>query len=333
MYVSLRSLLIPFLVFFAPSLGISCLAEPVDSDRKVVLHLQWLPQAQFAGYLVAAEKGFYREAGLSNVVIDSRAAAGPFQALLASECDFCCAWLPLAIRERSRGGELVELVQLFQDSSLAFIAHKESGIKSLSDLQGRRCQIWKSDVGDLPRLILKQSRVEPEIVPLTVSQSLFLRKIVPAQVVTLHNEYNGILEAGVRPEELVVITAKDCGFDYPEDGLFCRTETRKQEPELCAAFAEASLRGWVYALEPRNEAEVLDIIVARAHTARNITNRNHQRWMLRKVREHVTHRVGDDPAAWGKLSPEAYRKTVDMLRNAGEITEAVPYENFYRGNF
>jgi hypothetical protein len=42
-------------------LALTCLAQAQD---KITLQLKWLPQAQFAGYYVAKDKGFYRELGL-----------------------------------------------------------------------------------------------------------------------------------------------------------------------------------------------------------------------------------------------------------------------------
>ena len=40
------------------------IAAPASAEDKVTLQLKWVTQAQFAGYYVAKDKGFYKAEGL-----------------------------------------------------------------------------------------------------------------------------------------------------------------------------------------------------------------------------------------------------------------------------
>jgi NitT/TauT family transport system substrate-binding protein len=220
-------------------------------------------------------------------------------------------------------------MQLFQKSSLLFVAHRESGVRSIEDLQGKPVQVWMNETGIMPRLFLKRQGVEPELIPLGSSLSPFLRKAVTAVSVTAYNEYHLLIEGGVRSDDLVSIVPGDFSFNYPEDGLYCMKETFRKQPELCRKVVRASIRGWAYALGPKNEQETVEVVMRQAAEARHITNDNHQTQMLRKIREFVAHRVGNDPIRWGELSKNDYEKTVELLEQSKTVTQSVPFEEFY----
>ena len=296
--------------------------------------MKWLPQAQFAGYYVALEKGFYTDEGIPHVKIESMPVQNSvMEPLLDGRVDFCVDWLPNALIQRDQGHEVVCVMQLFQKSSLVFVAHREfrgSEIRSIGDLQGKPAQIWMSEAGVMPRLFLKRLEVEPELIPLGSSLSPFLRKAVSAVSATAYNEYHTLIEGGARRNDLVVMIPGELGFNYPEDGLYCRKETRHERPELCHGVVRASLRGWAYALDPKNERETVATIMKQVAAAKHITNDNHQTQMLRKIREFVTHRVGEDPTQWGELSKNDYEKTVELLKQSKKIAQPVPFEEFYQ---
>jgi len=323
------SLLFRFICFivFVLHLSPACVFA---ADETVVLRMKWLPQAQFAGYYVALAKGFYADEGLPNVRVESMAVQNSvMDPLFEGQVDFCVDWLPNALIQRDRGHEIVCLMQLFQKSSLVFVAHRDSGIRTVHDLQGKPVQVWMSETGIMPRLFLKQQGVEPELIPLGSSLSPFLRKAVAAVSTTAYNEYHMLIEGGAKPDDLVLISPCEICFDYPEDGLYCMKETLERNPELCQKIVKASLRGWAYALDPKNERETVNIIMKQVAEAKHITNDNHQTQMLRKVREFVTYRVGQDPTQWGELTREDYENTVRLLEQSKTITRPVSFEEFY----
>jgi len=299
---------------------------PGKGEGAIVLQLQWYPQAQFAGYMMAQHKGLFRRAGLGEV----RLAWGsdeirPLQRVIDAEADFCTTWLSTAIVERAQGRPVVQISQVLRRSSMMLVARSDSGIAAPGDMSGRRVGLWGGEFDVLPNAFFKKHSVGPVVVPQSNSMVPFLRGAVDVASAMYYNEYHLLFEAGLRESELRVFALADYGMDFPEDALYCTETTRRQRPAACAAMVTAVRQGWQAAFA--NEQETLEVVMdycARAHVR---TNRAHQRWMLRAMKEAM----GDPAAAaWGRLSPEVYAGVAGALRDQGLIDRVPEFGAFYR---
>ncbi|WP_295409467.1 ABC transporter substrate-binding protein [uncultured Thiocystis sp.] len=246
------------------------------------LMLAWQPQAQFAGYYVALERGFYREAGIETSILDMDDALSPLEALRAGEADLSILWLSTAIQARAEGLPLVNVGQVFQRSSVVLIARAGSGVHRLSDLNGRRVGIWRGDPSLPVEALLRAQALEVKRVPQSVTVNLFLRGGVEAMSGMLYNEYHRLIDAGLEPEDLTVFRLSEYGIDFPEDGLYVLEQTRHEKSAVIDAFIAATRRGWERAFaDPEGTIE----LVLKYQRAKRIpANRVHQRWMLEQVR-------------------------------------------------
>jgi NitT/TauT family transport system substrate-binding protein len=302
---------------------------PAQLRNRIVLQLHWQPQAEFAGYMMALEKGFFRRAGLEAVTIEwAGAGDGPLNRLAEGKTDFCTAFLSQAIDRRDDGLDIVNIAQIMQKSAMMLVTRADSGIRTPSDLSGKRVQIWGGDFEVQPRVFFRKFHIAPLIIPQGSSMVPFLRGAVPVASAMYYNEYHKLLEAGLEPKELRTFLFADYGIDFPEDGLYCTGKTRRERPEVCRAVAAAAIRGWAYALA--NQAETLDVVMRYCDRAHTGTNRNHQRWMLRAMGEFIQYRVGRDPRAWGDLSKAEYEKVARVLREEKIIQSIPPFDVFYR---
>lgn len=301
--------------------------HPTTGPAPVIFQVHWRPQAQFAGYIMAQEKGFFAQAGAGGVKIEYYlGGATPLERLCAGQTSFCTAWLAPAIRERSQGRNIVNLAQIMQRSSMMLVARKDSGIREPNDLTGRRVGMWGADFDVQANAFFAKFGAKPAIVAQDFSITPFLRGAVEVASAMYYNEYHKMLEAGLRPEDLRVFLLSDYGMDFPEDGIYCTQEALAKDPALCAAVAAASIRGWAYALS--HEDETLDVVMKLSLDQRISTNRNHQRWMLRAMGQFIRYRVGDDPAGWGSLSPQAYADVAKVLTDQGMIARTPPFGEF-----
>ena len=210
-------------------------APPPGTAAPVVLKLHWYPQAQFAGYLLAQDKGFFRAAGLGDVEIRwSTAGERCLDTLTEQESAFCTGWLCDALVRRAHGAPIVHLTQITQKSAMLLVTRRASGIAAPADMTGQRVGLWGGDFDVLPRAFFRKFRVQPEIVPQSNSMVPFLRGAVSVASAMHYNEYHKLLEAGLRPEDLRVFTLADYGLDFPEDGLYCHEQRWRGRPDQCA---------------------------------------------------------------------------------------------------
>ena len=294
--------------------------------RKATFLPHWLPQAQFAGYYVAFEKGFYRNHGIDLTVLRGGPDRPASEALAARQTDFATMWLSTAIQMRSHGVPIVELAQVVQRSALMLVAMKSSGIRTAHDLDGAKVGTWGGDFLLQPDAFFKQQGVAVHLVPLGSSCNLFLRGGVNAMTAMWYNEYHTILSSGLEPSELVAFFFHDYGLNFPEDGIYCREEMLTAEPGLCRSFAAASLEGWQWSFAHPEEA--LDVVLRYMAAAQVPANRVHQRWMLARMKDVIAP-AGLDGAV-GRLRREDYERVGAVLLDRKLVTAVPDFAAFYR---
>jgi len=295
--------------------------------KKASLLPQWIPQAQFAGYFVAKEKGFYRDAGIDLTLVQGGPGKDAFLTLAADKVTFCTGWLSTAIKKRAAGIPLVNLAQIVQRSALLLVAPKAGGIRKLDDLNGRMVGYWVGEFNVPASVFLGKHNLTVKVVPNYTSITMFTKHAVDAIGAMWFNEYHSILNSGYEPDELTVFRLGDLGVDFPEDGLYCMESTFQTDPEMCAAFVQASLRGWLYAFDHQEEA--LDMVMKYANAANTGTNRAHQAWMLAGMMDLIL--PEGDRASLGKLDPKDYQTVGEALKSLYLVDRLPALEEFYRG--
>ncbi len=288
----------------------------------VVFLPHWIPQAQFAGYYLAANKGFYRQEGLEVTVLKGGVSQPPDRALAEGKADFSCLFLSTAVMRRAEGLPVVNLAQLVQRSSLLLVARKSSGIRRPEDLDGRKVSLWAGGFEVQPRALFRNRGIHPVVVPQGSTINLFLRGGVDAASAMWYNEYHLLLAAGLEEDELTLFRYDEFDLNFPEDGIYCREEFWRRQPAACRAFVRASLKGWRYAFAHPEEA--LDEVMRQTGNAP--TNRAHQRWMLARMRDLMEPAPG---TAFGCLRRADYDRVAGELQRAGTIKTIPDWSGFH----
>ncbi len=302
-------------------------ADATTSPVHVTFLPQWFPQAQFAGYLMAFEKGFYREAGLKVEILVGGPSNPPLEGMIDRRTTFCSSWVTSAVQMRSSGVKLVNLAQVIQRSALMLVAKKSTGIKTLKDLDGKRIGLWQGDFKIQPLALFRLRNLNVIQVPMYGSINLLLRGAVDAATAMWYNEYHTLLNQGFEPDELTTFFFSDYGLNFPEDGVYCLEETMENHPKTCESFVQASMRGWLYAFE--NREETLDVVMKYAEESYTGTNRAQQAWMLARMKELII--PNGTGESIGKLDVRQYELVVDTLHELGLISNKPSFEEFYRG--
>ncbi len=299
-------------------------ASATRASQTVRLALHWLPQAQFAGYYVALEKGFYREAGLELSILPGGPDSVPANRLSSGEVHFATMFLSHALERWGAGIPLVNVCQVFQHSSLMLVTRKSDNIRTIPELAGHRVAMWANEFQLQPWALFRQQGIEVPIVQSNGSVELFLNGAVSALLAMWYNEYHVILSSGYREDELQPFFFKDTDFDFPEDGIYCLADTARKNPQMLRALTAATLRGWQYTFE--HEDEALDIIEEKMIQSNLPVSRVHQRWMLRVVKTVMSPKNGEPLI--GQLRHHSYDAVAGTLRASGFIQDLPPYEDF-----
>lgn len=298
-------------------------SHAAEQKRSVTLLPLWSPQAQFAGYYVGLEKGIYARHGIDLKILRAGPGVSQVDALQRGEADFAVLWLTTAMRRKAGGVDIINLAQIIQKSALVLVSRKSSGIRTVSDLNGKKVGMWEGDVSIPLRTLFKRHGVVVREVRQSGTVNLFLRGGIDAASAMWYNEYHIILDAGVNADELSLLVPSEQGMNFPEDGLYALRSKANQDPALTAEFVEASLEGWRYAFDHPDEA--LDIVIRYMKEARLPANRVHQKWMLERMRDLT---LPDESQRFGRLVRQDYDAVREnMLKYDG--MQALPgFEDF-----
>jgi NitT/TauT family transport system substrate-binding protein len=255
------------------------------------LQLKWLHQAQFAGYYLAADRGYYKAQGLDVELLPGGPDVVPSQKVLTGAADAGIDWVGSLLANRDKGQPLVDVGQFYQSSGLYLISKKKTGINSPADLKGKKVGVWTGGNEFEFRALMDKYKFDNSIdnnKDMTVikqgfEMDSFLNDKLDAASATTYNEYNVVLEAGLKPEDLNIISYNQEGVGMLEDHVFVTEQTLKDKRDMLVRFLAASQKGWQDAVKDQNAA--VDAVMSRAD--KSTTNRDHQVAMMREVAKLV----------------------------------------------
>ncbi len=215
--------------------------------EKVSVRLQWADQFQFAGYYIAKEKGFYRDAGLDVSIqkFDTKKLA--IDEVMAGRSTYGIGRSSLLI-DRMQGKNVVALAAIFQNSPFILLSKKSLDIKTPRDLIGKRVMMTR----DFQDTISVRAMLNSQ--GISLDQIKFLEhSFNPTDIITgktdvmacyISNEPYILKEKGI---ETNTISPESYGFDFYSDILFTSDSEVHHHPQRVRAFVDATLKGWEYA--------------------------------------------------------------------------------------
>jgi NitT/TauT family transport system substrate-binding protein len=301
---------------------------------EVRLQLQWLPQAQFAGYFAAVEQGYYEANGIAVTIVPGGPDVVPQEAgSAAGGPEFTISWVPkvLRAREASPASDLVDIAQVFGRSGTVTMAWREAEITSPADLRDRKVGLWES--GDELEVTagLAGAGLEPgtdyEAVIGPPDVRPFLAGRVDVAQALIYNEYAQVLEATnpesgklYQPTDLDVINWTDEGTAMLQDAVFARAAWLAEpgNEAIAVRFLRASFQGWIYCRT--NPGDCVQYAVDAGGAGAG-----HQAWMMNEVNGLVW----PAPLGIGVMDPASWQHTVAVSLEAG-IIAATPPADAYR---
>ena len=246
--------------------------------QKITFTPQWLPQSQFAGYYVAQELGFYKEAGLEVEIEHSSASDNTINRIKKGTCNAVTMNLFDAIVNISNGMEIVNVLQTSLHTGLVIVP-RDKEITQLNDLRNKRVGIWHSHYNQLSQIVNNDHQLDVKWVSFIQNCNLFIAGAIDATMAMIYNEAYNIHTTGF--EDVNYIDLSDYGYDFPEEGIYFTKDYIEEYPDKAKAFAEASQRGWEWAHQ--HPEETLDIVLKAMKRENLPVNRQHQEWMLKNI--------------------------------------------------
>ncbi|MCC1481261.1 ABC transporter substrate-binding protein [Roseibaca sp. Y0-43] len=295
--------------------ALSLAASTAFAADDVTLQLKWVTQAQFAGYYVALENGYYSEEDLNVTILPGGPDIAPTQVLAGGGADVTVEWMPAALAAREKGLPMVNIAQPFKSSGMMLTCRKDAGIETTEDFTGKTLGVWffgnefpflswmsqlgiPTEGGENGVEVLRQGF---NVDPLLNGQAACISTMT-------YNEYWQVIDGGLTPEDLVTFKYEDQGVATLEDGLYVLEENLSDPAfvDKMTRFVRASMRGWKWAEENPEDAAMIVL----EYDQTGAQTEAHQ---IRMMGEVALLTAGSN----GALDPADYERTVASLLAGG----------------
>jgi NitT/TauT family transport system substrate-binding protein len=270
-------------------------AASAGSLTPVTLQLQWVAQAQFAGYYAAVAQGFYKDEGLDVTIKEAGADTVPIKSVADGDADYAISWVPKVLGSIEQGVNVTDVAQIFERSGTTQISFKDKDITKPADLKGKKVGSWgygnewelfagmqKADINTTSGISLVQQAFD---------MKGFLAGDIDAAQAMTYNEYAQVLET-VNPatgklftaDDLNVINWNDAGTAMLQDAIWAdagKLADDKGYQSETVKFIKASIKGWIYVRD--NPQKAADIVTAAGSTL----GTSHQLWMTNEVNKLI----------------------------------------------
>jgi len=307
--------------------------EPIP----VEFQLQWVPQAQFAGYFAARDLGYYDMVGLDVTILDGGPDIAPQQVVASPDGpEFGEAWVPKVLVAREEGADLVNIAQVFQRSGTVEVSFADSGITSPEDWRDKKVGAWgfgnEFEVIAAARQAGLEAGTDYELVTQNFDMVAFLNREIDAAEAMTYNELAQVLESEnpdsgelYQLDDLNIIDFNEVGTAMLQDHIIARESWLASDTngvpneQIATCFLRASFEGW---MECRDNPDGCVEIVLDQGT---ILGEGHQHWMMNEINALIW----PSPDGIGILDEALWDQTVQVSLDSEILTEE-PSDNAYR---
>jgi NitT/TauT family transport system substrate-binding protein len=286
----------------------------------IIFTPQWTAQAQFAGYYVAQEKGFFKEAGVDVKIVHPSVTQSAMIRMLNNESQATTLQLCQAMEIIDMGEELVNILQTSMNNAMVIVSARD---KDPLTQKGQRVGIWSAGFGQIAICMSIQEGLDYEWVRFATNVSLFVSGALDATLAMSYNEYYQLVQAGMKLSEKNVYRFCDHGYNIQEDGVYMTRDYYEKHRDQARAFAEACKKGWIWAAE--HPEETLDIVMKYVKADRIATNRTLQKLMLQEVLRLQIDRESHKREF--RLRPDMVKKASRLMQDNKMLVSEVKYED------
>ncbi len=285
----------------------------------IIFTPQWTAQAQFAGYYVAQEKGFYKEAGIDVKIVHPSVTQSAVNRMLNNESQATTLQLCQAMELVDLGEELVNILQTSMNNAMVIVSARN---KNPMTQKGQRVGIWSAGFGQIAICMSIKEKLDYDWVRFATNINLFVAGALDATLAMSYNEYYQLVQTGMKLSDKNVYRFCDHGYNIQEDGVYMTRSYYEKHRKQAKAFANASKKGWLWAVD--HPEETLEIVMKYAKTDRIATNRVMQKLMLEEVLRLQVDR--ESKKREFRLRPDMVKKASQLMVENKMLVREVKYE-------
>jgi len=248
------------------------------AQDKLVFTPQWSAQAQFAGYYVALEKGFYKQAGINVEIVHPSVTQSAISRIRNNESQATTLQLAQAMDIIDNGIPLVNILQTSMNNALVIVSRRN---KNPLTQKGAKVGIWNAGFGQIAICMSIKEGLDYQWIPFASNINLFVSGAIDATLAMSYNEYYQLVQSGFIPTKDNVYRFCDHGYNVQEDGVYMARDYYLKHREQARRFAAASKKGWEWAAA--HPEETLDIVMHYVQKEHIATNRVLQQLMLKDI--------------------------------------------------
>jgi NitT/TauT family transport system substrate-binding protein len=314
--------------------GASTAGSPSPATAKVKFQLQWVAQAQFAGYYAALDQGYYKDEGLDVTFLLGGPQVDNINAVAVNTADIGTGWLPKMLQSRENGTDLVSIAQVFQRSGTRMASFKSKNITTINDFHGKKIGSWL--LGNEPELFaaLVKAGFDPAketVLKQNFDMSGLLKGDLDVAQAMIYNEYAQVLEAKnpttgqlYQPTDFNVLDFNDpaVGTAMLQDQIFARDSWLKQgnNADVATRFLKASFKGWAYCRD--NQQKCVDLVLK----AGSQLGASHQAWQMNEINALIW----PSPNGIGMLDQTLWNQTIQIATTYKILKKGPPTQGAYR---
>ena len=287
---------------------------------KVTIQLSWFDQFQFAGYYMAKEQGFYKDAGLDVQILPFSLGMNIPKMVNDGDVDFAIGRENL-ILEKAKYPKIIALAAIFQATPLVLLTTKDSGIDSFNKFENKKLMRTKDDGSEVSiKAMLASSKIDVKSIA-QVEHSHNIYDLIDKKV-DIISAYTSKAPYILQKEQIKynIFYPKDYGFDMYSDFLITNIDKYNNDYSIVEKFKKASLKGWEYAYN--NIEKSVDIIFEKYNT-QNLSKEEliFEANELKKLSYLNSSRLGD-------MKQEKVQRIYDLYNVMGYINSEFKIDDF-----
>jgi NitT/TauT family transport system substrate-binding protein len=240
-------------------LNCQCQLKPEQPPDTVTLQLKGMHQAQFAGFYLAQEKGYYSQENIKVTFLEGEKDLAIVQRVVYGQADFAVIAPESVLMARSQEQPVTAIAAIYRQSPIVYVARSESGIVRPRDFLGKT--VATLDASGSQQDLQLQFQIMMKRLGLDISK-IKLIAWDPVNTTFYDGEADitscyssvGLIEMRQKGLKLNLIWPNDYGVYFYSDLLITSEKLIKDNPGLVARFLRATLRGWKDAIEDYQQA-------------------------------------------------------------------------------